>query len=102
MKLIDSDALMEKLLKCQVTRFEGKLPDGRICHFSDIRDLVRDAPDADQVRHGQWIDVDGADDTAMCSECEDAFDCGDVGFFLFTKYYRYCPVCGAKMDSAAE
>ena len=30
MKLVDAEALRVELGKCYVTRFEGKLPDGRV------------------------------------------------------------------------
>ncbi len=41
MKLVDAEALRVELGKCYVTRFEGKLPDGRICHYSDVLDLMQ-------------------------------------------------------------
>ena len=52
MKLVDAEALRVELGKCYVTRFEGKLPDGRICHYSDVLDLVSSFPAADQALHG--------------------------------------------------
>jgi hypothetical protein len=37
----DVDKVVEELHKCSVYKFQGKLPDGRICHFSDIVDIVK-------------------------------------------------------------
>ncbi len=37
----DVDKVVEQLHKTQVYKFQGKLPDGRICHFSDVIELVK-------------------------------------------------------------
>ena len=65
-------------------------------YADDITDRLPTA-DVQEVRHGEWIYVDGdlgwAD--CKCSECgyTDSFeDCTDEF------YYKFCPECGAKMD----
>ncbi|MCD8011624.1 MAG: hypothetical protein LUG99_00330 [Lachnospiraceae bacterium] len=35
------DAVMEQLDGAAITRFEGRLKDGRICHYEDIKYIVR-------------------------------------------------------------
>ncbi len=37
----DVDKVVEQLHKTQVYKFQGKLPDGRICHFSDVIEIVK-------------------------------------------------------------
>lgn len=36
----DKEKVIEELKKCRVYQFQGKLPDGRICHFSDVTEIV--------------------------------------------------------------
>ena len=36
----DREKVIEKLKKCRIYQFQGMLPDGRICHFSDIIEIV--------------------------------------------------------------
>lgn len=37
----DVDGVVEQLNKMQVYQFQGKLPNGRICHFSDAIEMVK-------------------------------------------------------------
>ena len=37
----DVDNVVKQLEKMQVYKFQGKLPDGRICHFSDAIEIVK-------------------------------------------------------------
>ena len=64
----------------------------------DAADCIRymDAADVAPVRHGRWIDVYPDIEPnpmfmyGICSEC---------GFEqAISKYLKYCPDCGAKMD----
>jgi hypothetical protein len=59
----------------------GKVLCGKM--FSQIKDLP--AVDAVPVVHGEWKWSHGGE----CSEC---------GFHNSNFDYRYCPMCGAKMD----
>lgn len=36
----DKEKVMEQLDKCRVYQFQGMLPDGRVCHFSDVIEIV--------------------------------------------------------------
>lgn len=37
----DVDRVVEQLRKTQVYKFQGKFPDGRTCHFSDVIEIVK-------------------------------------------------------------
>lgn len=43
---------------------------------------------------GRWID--GADGSAFCSEC------GTEWLSDSVKYYKFCPICGARMGEKNE
>ena len=55
--------------------------------------------------HSKWIPISDGD-AAECSECGEYFDTceggGMASFNLFSKYYKYCSNCGAKMDAAGD
>ena len=36
----DKEKVIEQLNRCRVYQFQGMLPDGRVCHFSDIVEIV--------------------------------------------------------------
>lgn len=36
----DKEKVSKELKKCRVYQFQGMLPDGRICHFSDMINIV--------------------------------------------------------------
>lgn len=63
-------------------------------------------PTADVVPvvHGRWIDRI-IDDThyVYCSECGDEYVEDDLRLDSWVKqYFKYCPVCGAKMDGGED
>ena len=80
----------------------------RSCGIDDVLDDFEDIPAADvqPVRHGRWIserlgtvvrlDKDGCPvDTCHCSECGEWLTASDE----YAAIGRYCPNCGAKMDT---
>ena len=72
MRLIDADSLC---------RYANNMKDKTI----DANDIMRfPAVEAEPVRHGRWIAVDGK---VVCSVCYEE-----------NKETDYCPFCGAKMD----
>lgn len=91
MRIIDADALKEYIDKylSVLRRYEPR----------DIKMYINRQPtiEAEPVRHGKWIwDEEGY----HCSECwyhaqGNIMECIDGTF-------RFCPVCGAKMDEAKE
>lgn len=85
MRLIDADALMEKLM--------GKCRDGEVL-YSIPPSAIDNAPTITPeslVRHGKWIQ-DGF--FYACSEC------GAIWHeeWIKSKALKYCNECGAKMD----
>ena len=36
----DKEKVIEELKRCRVYQFQGVLPDGRVCHFSDVIEIV--------------------------------------------------------------
>lgn len=91
MKLVDADVLMEQMKHRR--EFVGRASDP-VC-------LVEDAPiiDAVQVRHGHWKLADiYHEDVYVCSVCH-----ADIAVpinFDYRPTYKYCPMCGAKLDEA--
>lgn len=93
MRLIDADALMRCIPNEDITS----------------RFAIENAPtiDAEPVRHGKWIECESENGIHFhkCSECgqRDMYqgtftDWGGRGFSFYFKR-KYCPVCGALMDS---
>ena len=36
----DKEKVIEQLNGCRVYQFQGMLPDGRVCHFSDVIEII--------------------------------------------------------------
>lgn len=36
----DKEKAIDQLNRCRVYQFQGMLPDGRVCHFSDVIEIV--------------------------------------------------------------
>lgn len=97
-RLIDADALMEKLL--------GRLREGEVLYRIPPSE-IDNAPtiEAKPVKHGQWEKTE--DDFYMgltifkCSVCCEEWVFGDM-FDVDGLNYHYCPNCGAKMRSDDE
>ena len=92
MRLIDADVLMEQMKRRR--EFVGRLSDP-VC-------LVEDAPtiEVEQVRHGQWILPDVCYEDIECSVCHVYMPLPIS--FDYRPTYKYCPMCGAKMDEVTE
>jgi len=56
----------------------------------DIIGLISELPSAEPKR-GRWIEA-STDGAVFCSEC------GTEWLSESAKYYKYCPICGAKME----
>lgn len=95
--LIDREALKKEYCDCCAIS-----PDcmGSDCKIYNARCLLKDLPtlDAEPVKHGRWIN-----DT-FCSECNRfPVPAGvSVSDQELTKYFSWCPHCGAKMDGGAN
>ena len=74
----------------------------RACWVDDTLDYIDSEPAADvaPVRHGRWIDAYPDIEPnpmfmyGICSEC--GFEQG------ISKYLKYCPDCGCRMDGGAD
>lgn len=86
MRLIDADALISFMKKGW-----RLFPSSELRHTCDITD-IESAPtiDAELVKHGYWIDVNGDGSLWRCSVCGETQCCDS----------NYCGECGAKMDMA--
>ena len=103
MRLIDADALLSDIER---TIEES----GCVNHEGEIMDCIRYAPEVDTVPvvRGEWkMDTDPDDGDCRCSSCKVCIDAlhkrnhgllNALGFKLHT-FYKYCPNCGAKMES---
>lgn len=108
MRLIDADALKEKLSEITITGDRdviGYIADVIKGVGVSIIQAIDSMPtvEAEPVRHGYWIECDykhmehGFIETDVngglcCSECRTGFKKSDL------RIKSYCPNCGAKMD----
>lgn len=108
MRLIDADALKEKLIeerdaipviKTERYSFGVGLPNP---HGMSMRGGINKAfrcmeqtptIDAVPVVHGRWREADDGDG-AVCSVCGEDF----CNIYLEVDRFKYCPNCGARMD----
>lgn len=92
MKLIDRDAL-------KVAVDNGWQPDMMV---SEIWDIIDEQPtvDAEPVRHGQWLLPEVCYEDIECSACH-AYMPLPISFD-YRPTYKYCPMCGAKMDEVSK
>lgn len=97
-RLIDADALKAQIQREIDMYFDE---DGGGIHTAmEARDEIDYAPtvDAVPVRHGCWKPAQVVDDCFwVCSNC--GFPSEACGAKIL---YKYCPVCGAKMDERKE
>lgn len=77
----------------------GLEPDGYCVNVEDIQALPSVTPQ--EPKRGQWISRWYAGHNLhfhVCSECNEEFSC-DMETGISINNYRYCPNCGAKMES---
>ena len=89
MRLIDSDALLERIKK------DPLFP---LVEEYGISGVIEAQPtvDAVPVRHGKWNCGDDMFEYAICSACK--WDSGEAWEYA-KKNFIYCPNCGARMDA---
>lgn len=91
MRLIDADALLERMKK------DPLFP---LVEEYGISGVIKAEPtvDAEPVRHGSWIKYYETDEgrSLRCSKCLMVFWVGGG------REGNYCPNCGAKMDERKE
>lgn len=102
-RLIDKDALIEKMRFDVCTDCLGSIKGCGNCYYERAINAIDDAPavDAVEVVHGEWERTQFVGKSGfynlrdvICSECK------TVCSFLYDKNtpMNYCPNCGAKMD----
>lgn len=92
MRLIDADALLEKM-KISLP-MEDDISECVSNCARTARRLVAKAPTVDPVKHGEWKvagTCDKGDKTYIVNQCS---NCGAIKLAITD----YCPDCGAKMD----
>lgn len=94
MRLIDADALKNKMLECSKNCFSyGAYDDyytGREYAYLDAADLIDEAPTVEKRKHGHWL---RHNNIIACSEC-----IWDMYWEEGNTELNYCPSCGAKME----
>lgn len=97
MRLIDADALLERMRKDPLFPLVERYGVSRVI----------DAEPTAEPKNEEWnqieiIDDDSGngvnDDASQCSVCGDVFD----SYYLAKTYFNYCPNCGAKMGGEQE
>lgn len=97
-KYIDKDALLNKMQERHedLARDYGDY-DNYVMGFGDAIELLENAPAADvqEVKHAKWVLSEKLYRVLVCSNCH-------RGFCYEGVPYKYCYVCGAKMDLEEE
>ena len=92
-RLIDADALIEELIKCESSIYPitSELILGVKSGYRKAIVQVEHAPtiEAEPVKHGEWVSLEADIGLFACSNC---------GHKILRAECNYCPKCGAKMD----
>ena len=99
MRLIDADALIDAMTgACNI--FDAHGVDTTISRA--LITIAGQAPtiETEPVRHGHWILPDICYEDIECSVCY--ADMPLPVSFDYRPTYKYCPMCGAKMDEVAK
>ena len=103
MRLIDADALVEDIGKEIDTYKKVFLSSAHCSGMKTVIRIVKNQDTIDPVKHGRWIHVDElpSGDYFKCSECNHHIFLKfgwKVSFESPAYEYRYCSLCGARMD----
>lgn len=74
---------------------------------NSMKELIDKQPTVLGEKHARWIDYEGDYSYAVCSNCKEEYEVSDKepskeNFELFCGIYRYCHVCGCRMDLKEE
>ena len=100
MRLIDGDALQEKLTKKKPGPANARYTEGFNDALLRFKSMIHTAPTIEPERRtGRWVKVNGK--TAInCSAC---YHCSWSRSFEDTvKRFNFCPNCGARMEDNNE
>lgn len=102
--LIDSENLIARIDKCYQESAKTGLGLEPVMAIRDIKALISVMPTVDvaPVKHGRWIEKEGFDGDSYytCSSC--GCDWTTIDGTPAQNNMRYCPECGAKMDSEEQ
>lgn len=93
---IDKKALLDEICRDNCERsYDGT------CHNCRMTETIADFPAADvaPIVYGKWIIPHWRNSTycAYCSVCGEEAQYGE--YKGVQKYYKFCPYCGAKIDT---
>ena len=94
MRLIDADALAMAIVDAGQASKRYKIGDFWELRYTEIKEVMDEQPtvDAVPVRHGKWIDRNGA----IVAPFWERYECSECG--ARSDNSNYCPNCGARMD----
>lgn len=95
MRLIDADALIERL-KPYIDKYGAEEFPYNMVHDAFIYEVEKEPTvDAEPVRHGKWMPLPyDSGGYWKCSSCETPTEASGANLL-----YKYCPFCGARMDA---
>lgn len=96
MRLIDADALKEKIQECtNCIIASSPFMIGLESGYESAEYWVDEAPTVEERKHGHWIEhpEHPIGDCSVCGE--------RVPIYSGSKKYKICPYCGAIMDGKA-
>ena len=94
MRLTDTDALIEKFEKDEFAHVRNDYQSGYNDGMFHAKVVADNFPtvDAVPVKHGKWIDRNGA----IVAPFWERYECSECG--ARSDNSNYCPNCGARMD----
>lgn len=99
MRLIDADALIPMMKYATIDNEIGVFPIK--IGFNDVKKVIDEQPTIEERKTGEWIpdpDRDGYG-RYICSVCESPFEVEEV---MGKPLWKFCPMCGARMEAQNE
>ena len=96
---IEREALLKDISESVVFSVKEGQPSLEIRGANKITDRIKAAPAADvvEVVHGEWLDNGDRDSNGVPKPF--AISCSICGSSAGASWMKYCPNCGAKMDT---
>jgi hypothetical protein len=96
MRLIDADALRQKLLEELHNRSMQGFGKGLMIANS----CVVNAPTIEPRKNGKWLPDNNSvyEMRFVCSECKESQVVPTIGFTKYKPIWDFCPYCGARME----
>lgn len=99
MRLIDGDALMERLVKKKAGAANKRYTEGFNDALMRFRSMLSTSTtiEAEPVKHGRWLEVQ-EEQWLVESLVTIGYECSECGNSEGWNKMNYCPNCGAKMN----